>query len=90
MSEKVKIIEQYDGCIAYDCDAMYYIRLKKGAEASDHSHPHEEIVFLMEGEAEYILGDKKQTVTAPAKIVIPPNTYHKFTAMSDVIGLELK
>ena len=90
MPEKLNIIEQYDGCIAYDLDAMYYIRLEKGAEASDHSHPHEEIVFIMEGEAEFILADKKQAVKAPMKITIPPNTYHKFTAMSDVIGLELK
>jgi hypothetical protein len=34
MSEKVTVIEQYEGCIAYDCDAMYYIRLNKGATAS--------------------------------------------------------
>jgi mannose-6-phosphate isomerase-like protein (cupin superfamily) len=44
----------------------------------------------MEGEAEYIIGKETQTIKAPAKITIPPNTYHKFTAMSDVIGLELK
>lgn len=90
MPEKLNIIEQYEGCIAYDCDAVYYIRLNKGAEASDHSHPHEETIFLMEGKAEFMLGDKIQPITAPTKIIIPPNTYHKFTAISDLIGLELK
>lgn len=90
MSEKVKIIEQYEGCIAYDCEAMYYIKLEKGAQASDHSHPHKETVFLMEGKAEYILGETKQVIDAPVKIIIPPNTYHKFTALTDLTGLELK
>lgn len=90
MTEDVKILEHYQGCIAYDCDAMYYIRLDKGATASDHIHEDEEIIYLMEGEAEMILGDAVQKISAPIKITIPPNTYHKFTALSDLIGLEIR
>jgi len=90
MLEKVKIIEESEGIIAYDCDRVYYVRLKKGATLSDHSHNHEEIVFLMEGEAEMILGDKTEIVKAPAQLVIPENVYHKFTALTDCVGLELK
>ena len=90
MTEEVKIIEQSNGLTAYDCDKVYYIRLKKGGILSDHNHSYEETVFLVEGEAEVILGDKKEIVKAPAKLIIPANVYHKFTALTDLIGLELK
>jgi mannose-6-phosphate isomerase-like protein (cupin superfamily) len=75
MPEKVKILTQYEGCIAYDCCGAYYIRLDKGTTASDHTHDDQEIIYLMEGEAEMILGDKKQTIKAPVKITVPPKVY---------------
>lgn len=90
MTEEVKIIEQSNEVTAYDCDKVYYVRLKKGGILSDHNHGHEETVFLMEGEAEVILGDKKEIVKAPARLVIPSNVHHKFTALTDLIGLEIK
>lgn len=90
MIEEVKIIEKSEGVIAYDCDKAYYVRLQKGGILSDHIHDQEETVFLMEGEIEMIVGDTKQIVKAPAKLVIPANTYHKFTAITDIIGLEIK
>ena len=90
MQNDVKVVEQYEGCTAYDCDAVYYIRLNRGAQASDHSHQHEETVYLMEGKVEFTLDDETQVINAPMKITIPPDAYHKFTALSDVIGLEIK
>ena len=90
MPEEVKIIEQSRCCTAYDCDKVFYIKMEKGATMSDHTHDHEETVFLMEGEAEMILGDQTQIVRAPAKLTIPPNVYHKFKALTDLIGLEIK
>lgn len=90
MIEKIKIIEQFKGCIAYDCGPILCIRLEKGTTVSDHTHGHEETIFLVEGEAEAIIGDKIQIIKSPAKAVIPPNVYHKFTALTDLIGLEVK
>ena len=90
MIKNVAILEQYDGCKAYDCDSIYYIRLAPWTVASDHTHDKEERVFLMEGKAEIILGSKLYIIEAPKKITIPANTYHKFTAITDVIGLEIK
>ena len=69
---------------------LAFVDLAADMDVPDHSHPHEETIFLMEGKAEFMLGDKKQTITAPVKIIIPPNTYHKFTDISDLTGLEMK
>jgi len=90
MIEDIKIIEQNKEYIAYDCDAMLYVHLQKWAVVSDHTHTHQETVFLMAGTAEMIIGNKIQTIISPKKIVIPANTYHKFTALTEVIGLEIK
>ena len=90
MFYKLQKIEDLNGCIAYDCGKMLYISLEKGAIDSDHSHNYPETVFLMKGEVEIILGEKKESIAAPAKIIIPANTYHKFTAVTEVIGLEIK
>jgi quercetin dioxygenase-like cupin family protein len=90
MMKKIKIVEQFKGCIAYDCDSVLFVRLEKGTIVSDHTHDYEEIIFLMEGEANAIIGDKTQIIKSPVKVVIPPNVYHKFTAITDLIGLEIK
>lgn len=90
MIEDIKIIEQNKDYVAYDCDTMLYVQLKKWAVVSDHTHSHEETVFIIQGVAEMIIGDKLSTITSPQKIVIPANTYHKFTALTDIIGLEIK
>ena len=89
-TKKVKIIEKRKGCLAYDCDKVYYVQLKEGAIASDHTHKHQETIFLMKGEAELILEEEIIHIKAPAKITIPPKAYHKITAITDWIGLEIK
>ncbi|MFH1873978.1 MAG: hypothetical protein ABH859_02190 [Pseudomonadota bacterium] len=78
MIEKVNIIYEDKSCIAYDCDTSTFIRLKQGGTASDHTH------------VEFILNDTTREVNAPAKITIPPKAYHKFTALTDVVGLEIR
>ena len=90
MIEDIKIIEQNNEYIAYDCDTMLYVYLKKWGVVSDHTHSHKETIFIIQGTAKMIVGDKTATITSPKKIIIPANTYHKFTALTDVIGLEIK
>lgn len=90
MIEDIPIMEQTKEYIAYDCDVITYIRLQKWATVSDHTHTYQETVFLIEGTAEIIIWDKHHTINWPKKLVIPPNTYHKFTAHTNIIGLEIK
>lgn len=90
ITKEVKVIKNSKGCLAYNCDTVFYIKLEKGATTSDHSHNHEETIFLIEGEAEVIIGNKTQKVIAPVKLLIPANVYHKFTALTDLIGLEVR
>ena len=90
MFQKVKPIAKYKGVVAYDCGDVMYVRLEKWAIVSDHTHSNEEIVFLMDGKVEAIIWGTIEILKSPLKITIPPNTYHKFTALTEVTGLEIK
>ena len=90
MFEEIKIIEEGRGFTAYDCENAYFIEGRKGAIASDHEHDYLDIVFLIKGEVELIIGTKTHHIKAPKKITIPPKIYHKFTALTDVIAIETK
>ncbi len=90
MFEEINPISEFDGFVAYDCDNIYFFVGKKGSIASDHKHNYPDIVFLLEGEVELMIGTKKHNIKAPKKIVIPPRTYHKFTALTDVVAVEKK
>ena len=77
------------GFTAYDCESFVSIKFEKGFESA-HSHSESEVIFLIEGELEMTLETEKQRISAPLKITILPNLYHKFTALTDGIALEIK
>ncbi len=88
--EKLAILEQGEGYVAYDCDTCIYIKLEKDAVVADHQHSHKETVFLLEGEVEVTIVNETTIISAPSKLIIPGNTYHKFKALTEVTGLEMK
>jgi quercetin dioxygenase-like cupin family protein len=90
MFEEIKTINEFDGFEAYDCDNVYFFDGKKGSIASDHKHNYPDIVFLLKGEVELIVGTETHRIKAPKKITIPPNVYHKFTALTNVTAIETK
>ncbi|MDA3802458.1 MAG: cupin domain-containing protein [Patescibacteria group bacterium] len=90
MFEEIEKIDEGKGFVAYDCDNVYFFCGEKGAVASDHEHDYPDVVFVIKGEVELIVGTETHHVTAPKKITIPPNIYHKFTALTDVIAVETK
>ena len=91
MIEKLPVAEDGDGFIAYKCgDSQYYIEVKAGTIMSDHTHREVEEIFLFRGRAEFTLGDSKEIIEGPVKIIIPPNVYHKCVALTDLYGFEIK
>lgn len=57
--------------------------VEAGAEAPEHSHPHEQVAFVVEGEFELTV-DGETEVLRPGRIaVIPANTPHSGRAVTD-------
>jgi quercetin dioxygenase-like cupin family protein len=52
-----------------------------GSTESPHTHPFEQLVFVLEGEAEFTLGEEKRAVAAGAVFRIPPGTPHGASAL---------
>ena len=48
-----------------------------------HSHPHEQLGFLIEGEGVLYIGDEKRAVKAQCSFAVPPNAPHNFDATGD-------
>src|SRR5215469_6368516 len=51
-------------------------RVWPGHEVLPHSHPNEQVVYIIEGEAEFQIGDQTLHLTAGSVALVPPNVRH--------------
>lgn len=66
------------------------LRFEKGYGAVVHQHPHEQIVYIVEGKLEVTL-DGETAVMGPGQgFHAPPNLPHKVTALEDTLILSAK
>ncbi|HEV2365342.1 MAG TPA: cupin domain-containing protein [Caulobacteraceae bacterium] len=59
-------------------------RLQPGHEPRPHSHPHEQIVYILAGQIEFHIGDAVKRLSAGGLLVVPPNVEH----WGEVVGDE--
>lgn len=57
-------------------------RLQPGHEVLPHSHPNEQIVYILEGEVDFHIGDEVLRIGAGGLVVIPPGIEH----YAEVVG----
>jgi mannose-6-phosphate isomerase-like protein (cupin superfamily) len=48
-----------------------------------HQHAYPEVFIVQEGEAVFVAGGQKRTVTAGDVVIVPPRTPHSFRATGD-------
>lgn len=65
-----------------------YWRVVEGAEVSDHSHPHEQFVTVIEGEFELTVDGKPMIMKAGEVIYIPSNVPHRGRAITDCLLID--
>jgi quercetin dioxygenase-like cupin family protein len=56
---------------------MVYWRMKAGAHAAAHKHPHEQFAWMIKGAMEFRLGAEKRTVKPGDLLVIPGGVEHE-------------
>ncbi len=66
-----------------------YFRGKAGHPFPEHSHPHEQISNIMEGELEITIGGVTRICKAGDVAIIPPNTVHVGKAITDVFVIDV-
>ena len=55
---------------------LVYIEVGPGAEVPVHQHPHEQIGYVLKGQAEFVLGDETRVIGAGEGYVVPANLKH--------------
>ena len=65
-----------------DSMTVAYWEIESGASMPDHSHSHEQIVNLIEGEFELKVGDEMRTMAPGCVAIISPNVGHSGRAVT--------
>jgi quercetin dioxygenase-like cupin family protein len=68
---------------------LSYVTIVKGGILKEHSHPHEQITFMLEGEMEMTIGGEKMILTPGMVHVIPGNVPHSAIAYVDCKVLDV-
>ncbi|MDI1480299.1 cupin domain-containing protein [Polyangium sp. y55x31] len=60
----------------------------KGAVVPEHSHPNEQVTYIVEGHVRVVAGGETFDVTSGQVIVIPPGVRHSFEALEDTVDVD--
>lgn len=65
------------------------VLLKKGCIVPEHSHPNEQITFIMEGALKFYIDGREIVVNTGEVLTIPPNMPHKAEALEDTVDFDI-
>jgi unsaturated pyranuronate lyase len=75
--------------IAGTKEMMVRWEFDKGAVAARHSHPHEQIVVMVEGRLKLIVGGAERILGPDDIVVIPPDIPHEAEALEDTVVIDI-
>ena len=65
------------------------VHFRKGAVAAVHSHPHEQIGYIIKGSLELELDGKKEIIMSGDSFYVKPNTPHGVIALEETTVLDV-
>lgn len=65
------------------------VRFKKGAIGVVHTHPHEQVSYVLEGSFEFDLEGKKHIIKAGDTYYVKPDQAHGVLALEDSVILDI-
>lgn len=94
MGKDRAIIEVADGVtrkkLAYSENLMACeMHFKKGAVGALHSHPHEQITYVVSGKFEFSIGGKKVIISAGDSTYKQPNIVHGAVCLEDGVLIDI-
>ncbi len=73
----------YHGRIVHSAQMTFALwDVEPGAAFPEHSHPHEQVVHLLDGEFELTAGGTTSRLRPGTMAVVPPNTLHTGRALT--------
>jgi quercetin dioxygenase-like cupin family protein len=65
------------------------VLLKKGCIVPEHSHPNEQVTYILEGALKFWIDGRELVILAGETLTIPPNMPHKAEAVEDTVDLDV-
>ena len=65
------------------------VLLKKGCIVPEHSHPNEQVTFILEGALKFWIDGREIVVRSGEVLTIPPNMPHQAEAVEDTVDLDV-
>ncbi len=69
-------------CVHSDSMTLAYWEIEEGAVLPEHSHPHEQIATVVEGQFELTVAGEAEILDRGSVAVIPPNSTHSGKAIT--------
>ena len=66
---------------------MAHVELEEGAVTKEHSHPHEEIIYVVSGKWKVVVDDVECVLEANQSLVVPPNAVHSSLALAPTLAV---
>jgi quercetin dioxygenase-like cupin family protein len=66
-----------------------FTTLAPGHSPFPHSHPHEQIVYMISGRARFFVGDEETILEPGDMVVVPPGVEHHAQTLGDEPALDL-
>jgi quercetin dioxygenase-like cupin family protein len=70
-------------------EMLVWWRMKEGAHAGAHSHPHEQIAWMLKGTMEFRLGAEKRICVPGDVVVIPGGVEHEAWFLEDTEVIDI-
>lgn len=88
--EKVELCPGFRARMIHTDQATYsYVEVDAGATIAMHHHPQEQVLNLITGEMEVIVGEETSLCSAGDIVVIPGDIAHSVTAITDCLALDV-
>jgi quercetin dioxygenase-like cupin family protein len=67
---------------------LTHFTFKAGSAVPPHSHPHEQITLMIEGEMEFTFDGETRRIRAGGGCAVPPNVTHSVAAITDAVAVD--
>lgn len=82
--EEKTVIPGYHGRFVHSKNMTFALwRVDAGSPVPEHSHPHEQMTEVLEGELEFTIDGKTQIMKAGSIAIIPPHAVHSGRAITN-------
>jgi quercetin dioxygenase-like cupin family protein len=65
------------------------VLMKKGAIVPEHSHPNEQVTYILEGALKFWIGGQELVVREGEVLTIPPDLPHRAEALVDTVDVDI-